>query len=75
MWSEVSGTAKAGMHGQEWHMRHGDVVKVAHHTKGWLFTALRNKGKKPKHSHVDASRFSGKRVYLTWGELGLVSFY
>ena len=29
-WSEVSETAKAGMHEQELHKRHHDVVKVAH---------------------------------------------
>ena len=61
------------MHEQELHKRHRGVVEVAHHTKGWLFTEP-EKGE-TKASDVDASRFNRKRMYLTVGELGLVSLY
>ncbi|MFK7981840.1 MAG: hypothetical protein AB8G86_17800, partial [Saprospiraceae bacterium] len=72
-WSEVSGTAKAGMYEQKLHKRHRGVVKVARHTEGWLFTKPFEE--ETKASDVDAGRFSRKRMYLTVGELGLVSLY
>jgi len=45
--SEVSGTAKTGMHEQKLHMRHHGVVKVAQHTEGDLLT-VPEKGQETK---------------------------
>ena len=59
--SEVSGTANSGMHEEELHMRHRDVVEVAQHTEGWLFTEPFEV--ETKASDVDAGRFNGKRMY------------
>ena len=61
------------MHEQELHKRHRGVVEVAQHTKDWLFTEP-ERGE-TKASDVDAGRFNGKRMHLTVGGLGLVSFY
>jgi hypothetical protein len=37
--SEVSGTAKAGMYGQESHTRHLRAAEVAQHTEGRTYTS------------------------------------
>ena len=49
------------------------MVEVAQHTEGWLFTEPERA--ETKASDVDAGRFNRKRMYLTVGELGLVSLY
>jgi len=62
--SEVSGTAKVGMHEQKLHTRQLGGGQGS--TSYRRLVIYRNK---PKPPDVDASSFNGKRMHLTEGDL------